>query len=177
MKVVVLLIAKATIYCLLCNLLNKIQGNLKSVSGDQMRLLSSSFIVLGIILFSSISSATTLASSGSIVASGYAWINDPTASESSPSAPYAFNSAGEPIDVSRLNIGLYRVRFHGLGGNGTVGATVQVTPYGEGYHSCRVLGWNSSENNLDAYVQCQDPSARAKMDGMFTIYVAWGKKL
>jgi choice-of-anchor B domain-containing protein len=103
---------------------------------------------------------------------GYAWADQPAAAIYEPSPTYAFNSAGGPITVNRQGTGRYSVRFAGLGGQGTVGGNVEVTPYGTDLVRCKVDGWNSGSADFIANVVCFDPAGTAA-DARYTVLVRW----
>ena len=56
------------------------------------------------------------------------------------------------MTITRSAQGRYSVRFAGLGGNGTAGGNVQVTAYGSGSESCKVVGWASSSPDFTTLV-------------------------
>ncbi|HEX3128901.1 MAG TPA: hypothetical protein VH394_16330 [Thermoanaerobaculia bacterium] len=103
---------------------------------------------------------------------GYTWANNPTSPSYAPIATYSYNSAGGPIGITHGSAGNYQVRFGGLGGNGSAGGNVQVTPYGSGGVSCRVVSWGSSGVDFLVSVQCLN-SAGVATDGLYTVLVNW----
>ncbi len=105
-------------------------------------------------------------------ARGYAWANDPSSANYSPSASYSYNSSGDDIRVTRSGTGRYAVRFDGLGGNGTAGGNVQVTGYGSDANNCKVSGWSSSSANFVANVRCYN-HAGALADARYSVQVTW----
>lgn len=102
----------------------------------------------------------------------YAWANQPNTASYTPAPPYSYNSAGGPISVTRSGEGDYAVTFGLLGGNGTVGGNVQVTPYGSGREHCKVLNWSSGGPDFIAHVRCFN-SLGIPDDTRFTILVVW----
>jgi len=102
----------------------------------------------------------------------YAWANNKNAASYTPSVPYSYNSAGGPITITRSGEGAYAVKFAGLGGNGTFGGNVQVTPYGDGHEHCRIKNWSSAGADFVVNVRCAN-SAHIADDTQFTILVNW----
>ncbi len=102
----------------------------------------------------------------------YAWANNKNAASYTPSVPYSYNSAGGPITITRSGEGAYAVKFAGLGGNGTFGGNVQVTPYGDGHEDCRIKNWSSAGADFVVNVRCSN-TAHIPDDTQFTILVNW----
>ena len=100
---------------------------------------------------------------------GYAWANDPAAAQYTPSPTYTHNSTGGPVETRRFGPGRYTVRFAGLGGNGTAGGHVQVTTYGAGSETCKVVSWSSTGPDFTANVQCHDV-AGTPADARYMVY-------
>ncbi|CAN5508622.1 hypothetical protein BH10PLA2_BH10PLA2_10650 [soil metagenome] len=101
---------------------------------------------------------------------GYAWADQPTAASYAPNATFAHNSAGGPITVNRTDVGTYSVTFAGLGGNGQAGGHVQVTPYGAGAETARVVKWTSIGADLVVNIRCSNPAGDA-VDAQFDVLV------
>jgi hypothetical protein len=101
---------------------------------------------------------------------GYALADQPAAPEYTPHPAYAYNSAGQPIEISRRDVGSYTVKFMGLGGMGLAGAQVQVTAFGAGTSFCKVHGWLSSGPDLVIRVRCYDIGPA---DSRYSIWVNW----
>lgn len=103
---------------------------------------------------------------------GYAWANNASAASYTPSVPYSHNSSGGPINITRQAAGRYRVRFNGLGGSGIVGGNVQVTAYGPGSQTCKVVSWGSGGSHFLVNVRCFN-AAGALVDTRYTVLVTW----
>ena len=103
---------------------------------------------------------------------GFAWAHDPTAASYTPSATYAFNSAGGPITATRSGMGQYAITFAGLGGAGTAGGNVQVTAYGSTSDFCKVASWGSGGDDFTANVLCFKVTG-APVDMRYTILITW----
>jgi hypothetical protein len=86
--------------------------------------------------------------------SGYVWANNPTVSSYTPNPAYSYNSPGGAITINRSSVGVYAVRFSGLGESGKPGGNVQVTAYGSGSESCKVVSWNSGGADFIVNVRC-----------------------
>lgn len=84
---------------------------------------------------------------------GYAWADNPTSASYTPSTMYSFNSSGGPISITRSGVGMYAVRFSGLGG-GSSGGNVQVTAYGPDADACKVVSWSFAPADFIANVRC-----------------------
>ncbi len=102
----------------------------------------------------------------------YAWANNPTSANYTPSATYAYNSSGGAITIMRSGTGRYAVRFAGLGGNGTAGGHVQVTGYGNDSHDCKVRSWASGGTDFVANVNCYNSSG-ALVNARYTVLAIW----
>src|SRR5436305_1152737 len=104
--------------------------------------------------------------------SGYVWADNPTSASYTPSPTYAFNSSGGTITITRSGIGVYAVKFSGLGGGASAGGNVLVTAYGGGSEICKVVSWSSGGANFIANVRCFN-SAGSSVDTRYSINVAW----
>lgn len=107
---------------------------------------------------------------------GFAWANEPAGSlgaEYVPHLLYQRTSSGQPVRITRVATGSYRVQFRGLQRTGTQLETVQVSPFGGGLFSCEVQGWgnNTEGNALEATVRCFNRGTAAPADTYFTILV------
>jgi hypothetical protein len=87
--------------------------------------------------------------------SGYAWIDNPTAS-STPSLLYQFDSAGGTVTMARSGVGVYAVTMPNLGSPlGTLGGHAQATAYGTDDSRCKVASWASVfTSNATVNVRC-----------------------
>jgi len=103
---------------------------------------------------------------------GFVWANNPTAANYTPTATYAYNSAGGPITITRASPGVYAVSFANLGGQGKAGGHVQVTAYGTGSETCKVASWASAAADFVANVRCFS-AAGAAADSRYTALVIW----
>jgi hypothetical protein len=109
----------------------------------------------------------------------YAWADQPTASNYTPSLTYqkasvAFQCGGTqtrgPVTIARLSTGRYRVTFVGVPVANYAGSNVKVTGYGSDSDSCRVLSWAPGDS-ATAEVQCFTASG-APVDAFYTISLA-----
>jgi M6 family metalloprotease-like protein len=103
---------------------------------------------------------------------GFAWADQPTTASYTPSPMYAYSSAGGAITVTRTGTGTYLVKFVGLGGGGTAGGHVQVTPYGSGSETAKVVSWNSIGADFIVSVKCFN-SAGTPVDSRYDVLVMW----
>ncbi len=103
---------------------------------------------------------------------GYVFADKPTEKSYTPSSTYSYNSCGEHPKIVRTGVGVYRVRFPGLGGNGKEGGSVQVTAYGGSSESCKVAKWGSRGKDFNLYVRCFTVSGNP-VDTRFTARVDW----
>jgi hypothetical protein len=78
---------------------------------------------------------------------------------------YQWNSTGATNSISYLGPGQYHVRLPGQASD--YGGSVQVTAYDSAAY-CKVEGWTSNGNDLDAYVRCFAPGGEPA-DSMFTL--------
>lgn len=107
---------------------------------------------------------------------GFAWACQPTTASydaSTVCAPYAYNSRGGAVNITRSGTGQYSVDFVGLGGRTVAGGNVQVTAY-EGLPNiiCNSNGWSSSGADFIAAVRCFKGGGAAA-DTDFNILVGW----
>jgi hypothetical protein len=102
----------------------------------------------------------------------YAWADNPTSASYTPSPTYSFNSSGGATNITRSGVGTYAVQFSGLGGGASSGGNVQVTAYGGGSETCKVVSWGSGGANFIANVRCFN-SAGSSVDTRYSINVAW----
>ena len=103
---------------------------------------------------------------------GYVWADQPTASSYSPSPNYAYNGGEGDMTITRSALGRYLVRFAGFGGSETPGANVQVTAYGSGNESCKVVSWGSLGPDLGVAVNCFDNDGNL-VDTRYSVFVTW----
>ena len=103
---------------------------------------------------------------------GYVWANEPLAASYTPHRDFAYNSSGGAINISRPSTGAYIVRFAGLGGQGAGGGTVQVTAYGSGSATCKVLSWESEAGDFVVDARCFESSG-ALADSQYTVLALW----
>jgi hypothetical protein len=125
-----------------------------------------------------IAAAAVSAIAGNAMAqTGFAWACAPsTASYNAvvTCAPYAYNSRGGAVDITRSGVGLYSVNFVGLGGRTTAGGNVQVTAYvGTPNIVCNSNGWSSGGADFVAFVRCFKAGSGAAADAFFNILVGW----
>lgn len=103
---------------------------------------------------------------------GYAWADNPASAGYTPSASYSFNSTGGAITINRGGVGTYAVKFSGLGGGTSAGGNVQVTAYGGGSETCKVMNWSSGGPDFTANVRCFTSSG-GPVDTRYSINVVW----
>jgi hypothetical protein len=104
--------------------------------------------------------------------SGYVWANEPASASYTPNPAYSFNSSGGAITISRNGVGVYAVRFSGLGGGPASGGNVLVTSYGNGSETCKVANWGSSGVDFTANVRCFTAAGTAA-DTTYAMRVIW----
>lgn len=102
----------------------------------------------------------------------YVWAHDPAASSYTPNPQFSYNSAGGPITITRSGTGTYSIRFAGLKGPGPVGGNVQVTAYGTGNETCKLVSWGAGGPDLVVDVRCFDLGG-ANADAAYTALVTW----
>ena len=120
----------------------------------------------------SILAALALPTLASAQKSGYVWADNPTSAGYTPSATYSFNPSGGATSITRSGVGTYAVQFSGLGGGSSSGGNVQVTAYGGGSETCKVVSWGSGGASFVANVRCFN-SAGSSVDTRYSINVAW----
>jgi hypothetical protein len=102
---------------------------------------------------------------------GYALADQPTAAGPyAPDAAYRYNSSGGTITVTRSDVGVYSVRFGGLGRRPGERDNVQVSGYGTAGVYCKPQVWDASGADLIVPVGCFLPDG-TPTDGKFTILV------
>jgi hypothetical protein len=125
-------------------------------------------------------SATVGGKTGSTVISvgddqrlGYALADQPAAAGPySPPPDFRFNSSGGAISITHGSVGLYSVRFAGLGRTSGQRDNVQVTGYGGAQGTfCKLGGWQSAGSDMLADVRCFSV-AGAPADSRFTILLS-----
>ena len=101
----------------------------------------------------------------------YAWASKPTTANYEASSHYS--SAGTKI--SRTSEGTYKVKFPKVGKyqSSSYATHVQVTAYGSGNASCKVISWKratpgSATDSMDVNVVCHAPDGD-KIDSRFTV--------
>ena len=101
---------------------------------------------------------------------GFAWANQPTAASYTPALNRSFNSSGGGIMVTRTGVGRYAIEFAGLQKLAGHTENVQVTPWGTGYSSCKVVGWGNSAAGLRVSAECRKLNGTFK-DARFNVLV------
>ena len=99
----------------------------------------------------------------------YAWANEPTSDNYTPSPLYAHNAANGAISINRIGVGNYNVRFVNLGGR-SAGGNVQVNAYGDGNETCKIVSWTNSGQDLVTNVRCFRPGG-APVDTQYSVNV------
>jgi hypothetical protein len=83
----------------------------------------------------------------------------------------SYNSAGGAVTVTPLAIGVYGLRFSGVGDpSGVLAGNVQVTagqPNAQP-RRCKILRWGASGPDVIVYVACHNPATGAAMNSDFT---------
>lgn len=95
---------------------------------------------------------------------GYAWIDEPSAPESTPSAAYQYQRPGGTIRVARPATGSYTLT---LPRQASVGGNVQVTPY-YSTAKCSVFRWFPVRTTQRIQVRCFD-AAGVPRDSYFVV--------
>jgi hypothetical protein len=97
---------------------------------------------------------------------GYVWGWQPAAASYVSATGYEYNSAGGAVQVTRSDIGRYRVRFVGMAGQGGV---AHVSAYGAG-NICVVTSWGPSLGDEVVNLRCYT-AAGAPVDSRFVAHV------
>lgn len=106
---------------------------------------------------------------------GYALADQPTAAGPyTPAAATRYSSGGGAIEVTRTAIGVYPVRFAGLGRTPGQHDNVQVSAYNAAPVYCKPNVWDASRADLLVTVSCFSPDG-TPIDSRFTILAlgAW----
>lgn len=127
--------------------------------------------------------ATSVGKSGSASLSvlgdprfGYASADQPATATYTPDPAYRFNSSGGAVEITRSAVGVYSVRFAGLGRGQSQHDNVQVTGYGGAAASCKTAGWQSTGGDLVAEVRCFS-AAGQPADNRYTILATGAQAL
>jgi hypothetical protein len=83
----------------------------------------------------------------------------------------SYNSTGAPVTVASIGVGLYNVRFLGVGAPpGVLSGNVQVTAQQPNAQPrrCKILRWDAAAADVVVYVACHDPVTGAAMNSDFT---------
>ncbi|MEV6926411.1 hypothetical protein AB0M46_18195 [Dactylosporangium sp. NPDC051485] len=82
----------------------------------------------------------------------------------------SYNSTGSPVVVTGLSLGVYSVRFAGVGTAGVLSGNVQVTAQQPNAMArrCKILRWGISGTDVIVYVACFDPATGAPTASDFT---------
>lgn len=99
---------------------------------------------------------------------GFAWANDMTTTDYTPTSSYTLNSANLAVTAHRSSVGVYQMNWDGLV-KGTGTETVLVTAYGASDRFCRTSFWGmSTPTTFQVNVACFDPTG-APADSRFDI--------
>ncbi|MEU7872387.1 hypothetical protein [Dactylosporangium sp. NPDC049140] len=83
----------------------------------------------------------------------------------------SYNSAGGAVTATPVGIGIYALRFTGVGDpSGVLAGNVQVTagqPNAQP-RRCKILRWGTSGTDVIVYVTCHDPATGAALNSDFT---------
>jgi len=103
---------------------------------------------------------------------GYAWANEPSTASYTPNLHYSYNSASGAITATRSAVGRYAIEFEGLQKLTGHSENVQVTPWGTGYATCKVVNWGNSATGtaFRANVECRNITGAFK-DARFNVLV------
>lgn len=96
----------------------------------------------------------------------WAWYDQPTKANFTPSSTYQYNSKGGTIKGKRLSTGYYQLTFPNIGAS--YAGACQAVAYG-GNHSVQVQNWEKSGNNLVIKFRAFDKNGRA-IDGKFVAF-------
>ncbi|MCZ7418378.1 MULTISPECIES: hypothetical protein [unclassified Micromonospora] len=82
----------------------------------------------------------------------------------------SYNSAGAPVTVANVGVGIYALRFLAVGTAGTLSGNVQVTAQQPNAQPrrCKILRWGATGPDVLVYVACHDPATGALMNSDFT---------
>ncbi|MEM0961971.1 MAG: T9SS type A sorting domain-containing protein [Bacteroidota bacterium] len=103
---------------------------------------------------------------------GYTHANDRTAASYTPPANRTFSQNGGAVTAERVSQGRYRVTFAGLGGSGTFGGSVQVTPFAQIGGYCTVNGWVTNGPDAVVRIHCWDTTGQP-FDLEYTVLFTW----
>lgn len=102
----------------------------------------------------------------------YAWADQPATASYTPSATYQYGALASectsfagPITIQRTSVGRYAVQIPTLS---PTGSNVQVTAYGSGGESCKVVGWGGSGTGTQVSVACFN-AAGAAVDTRYVV--------
>ncbi|WP_432826991.1 hypothetical protein [Dactylosporangium sp. CA-092794] len=87
----------------------------------------------------------------------------------------AYNSSGGGVVLSVVALGIYSLRFIGVGDpTGVLAGNVQVTAQEPGgtARRCKILRWGAAGADVVVYVQCHDPATGGGIASDFTISYA-----
>jgi V8-like Glu-specific endopeptidase len=98
----------------------------------------------------------------------YLLLTSPSATTSTPSMTYQWNSQGHPNRVDRTSTGAYRAILPGQA-PADRGGTVQVTAHGATSAHCKVASWGASGTDVNVSVRCFD-AAGAPVDAPFSLF-------
>jgi hypothetical protein len=98
---------------------------------------------------------------------GYLWAQEPSGGSYSPSAAYAYNSAGGEITVARGGTGRYGIQLRGLGSGAAKAGGLLVTAYGNDSSRCQVSSWDTHAAGFQGAVHCVT-GAGTPADARFT---------
>ncbi|GAA3459293.1 hypothetical protein ACFFSW_08075 [Saccharothrix longispora] len=131
-----------------------------------MRALINSAVVVVVALTAVVTGGSASAGGGPVRGAGYVWADNPTAASYTPDPTYQMNSTGLTATntITRSGLGVYAVRFPGLG---VVGGVAHATAYGPGTHRCKVGNWFVSGDDQVVTVRCST-HAGAPVDSRFT---------
>jgi len=104
----------------------------------------------------------------------YVLADKPTVSSYAPSGDHSYNSLGLLNLVTRRGTGDYLVIFRGMGGQGSVGGLVQVSPYGGSTEACRVASTESSKLDYEVVVKCFNVAGNPA-DATYMVSMTWPK--
>ncbi|GLW34251.1 hypothetical protein [Actinoplanes regularis] len=82
----------------------------------------------------------------------------------------SYNSSGGAVTVTGVAVGVYLVRFNGVGTPAGLSGDIQVTAQQPNAQPrrCKILRWGASGLDVLAYVTCHDPATGAVLNSDFT---------
>ena len=86
---------------------------------------------------------------------GFAFADKSTTPSYTPNLQYSYNSSGGAVTAMRTSTGTYMIDFEGLQKLPGHKENVQVTPWGNGTTTCKVVSWGNTATALRVNVECR----------------------